>query len=723
MRMRSIVSTLILSCMFTVPASVGADEGMWPLTDLEKLDWKDLERRGLELSTGDIHDPSAPSIDQAVVRLPGATASFVSPEGLIITNHHVAFTAIQRQATIEKNYVEEGFYAPTRSDEIPATGYTALVTLSVEDVTDRILSAVTDDMSPLDRFMAIDMATKEVVKEAEEGRDVKCEVAELYDGMQYMLHTYFEIRDVRIVYAPPEAIGNYGDDIDNWRWPRHGGDFSFLRAYVAPDGSSADYSEDNVPYEPISWLPISAAGVKEGDLTLVIGFPGSTQRYVSSYHIEDLEKFYYPRLIRMLTVYRDIIARHSEQDSAVALRHEDRETMVDNFLLYGSGILEGFEKGRILEKKREQERRLTAFLKENEELFERYGHVLPELEQVYAKKKETMEKDFILGMMTQMSDLMDAAVEIYKWSVERGKPDIEREQGYQDRDTTETIDDLRNLQINLVTETDREIMKYFLKLGLDLPEGREILALERIVEGKKDPQAYLDRYVDEIYESTRIDDEEERLRMFRMSKDDLEALDDPFIELAAELYPELDERRTRTRARIGELNRLRPQLIRAYAAWQGGALYPDATFTMRLNVGEVKSYSPRDAVHYHFITSLCGLMEKETGEYPFIVPEELKEAWKNRDYGPYADEQLGDIPVDFLTTNDGTGGNSGSPILNGSGEIIGLDFDTVYEAVAKDYYYHPDMARSIVCDIRYVLFVIDRVFGCKDLVEELTIVH
>jgi hypothetical protein len=571
--------------------------------------------------------------------------------------------------------------------------------------------------------MAIDKATKEIVKKAEEGRDVKCEVAPMFGGKQFILYTYFEIRDIRIVYAPPEAIGNYGDDIDNWRWPRHGGDFSFLRAYVAPDGKSAEYAKENVPYHPRVYLPLSAKGMKEGDISLVIGFPGSTQRYASSYHIDDLEHYYYPQLMEMLGWYRDLMEEYSSRDSSIALRLEDEEAGIDNFLLYANGLMEGFERSHILETKREEERRLAEFLSQDPALADRYGTVLPELESLFREKQKTIRKDFVLGVMTQQSALFGSAVSIHKWAVEREKPDMEREQGYQDRDTTDTIDYLTTMQINLVPEVDKELVKYFLGRAFDLPEGQKIEAVEEIFAGKQGEEraAYLDEYVDELYSRTRLGDQKERLAMFRMTKAELEKLEDPFITLAASLEKELEERRTRTKERTGALNRLSPLLIQAFAEMRGGNLYPDATFSMRLNIGEVKGYSPRDAIQYSYITGLTGLMEKETGEYPFIVPRELKEAYQKRDYGNYADPVIQDVPVDLLTTNDGTGGNSGSPVLNGRGEIIGLDFDTNYESVAKDYLYSPELARAIICDIRYVLFVIDRVYKLEPLLAELTI--
>jgi hypothetical protein len=715
-----LLAAVVLVSFALVSTPVWADEGMWPLYDLDKLDFKELKAKGLELKRKEIYNTKDGGIAQAIFDIGGGTGSFVSPKGLIVTNHHVAFGAIQRKSTVENNYIRDGFYAATYDEEIPAIGYSLFVTKAVKDVTKRVLKAVDDNMDDLERYMAIDAARKEIIQECEEGRDVKCTVATMFGGTQYILYTRFKIRDIRIVYAPPASIGQYGGEIDNWMWPRHTGDYSFLRAYVAPDGSSAEYAEENVPYEPDVFLEISSAGVKEGDFTMVIGFPGATSRYASSYEIENLVKRRYPAAIEIIESMLGVLESAGARDSSVAIRVRGKSEGLKNAVKNFRGMMDGFQKSDLLGQKIETERGLKAFLDDNREMKKKYGDVLPDIKDVFAEIEKTEKKDFMMRVVRYGSDYLDMAMTIYKWAVEREKEDMERERGYQDRDSTATREQLEHAQINLLPEVDREMLRYFLGLALDLPEGQRMEALEEIFAGK-DQQAYMDEYLDNLFASSKIGDLEERMRMFQMSQRELERLDDPFINLAMALKPEDDERVDRAKKFRGGIQRLEPQLIAAYKDWKGGNLYPDANGTKRLNYGFVKGYSPRDATTYDYMTTLTGVMEKETGEDPFVVSPELKKAWKTRNYGSYTDPVKGDIPVDFLTTNDGTGGNSGSPMLNGRGEVIGLLFDGNYEAMTSDYMFDAELTRSINCDIRYVLFTIDKVYGLKELVQELTI--
>lgn len=713
---------LVIAVLLLGGSQAGADEGMWPLYDLDKLPFQKLKALGLELDQDDIYNPEGTGIANAVVGIGGGTGSFVSPNGLIITNHHVAFGAVQRKSTVEHNYIRDGFYAGTE-EEIPAIGYSVYVTLSVEDVTDRVLARVDDDMGDLERFKAIDAARKEIVKECEEGRDVKCYVASMFGGAQYVLYTEFKIRDIRIVYAPPAAIGQYGGEIDNWMWPRHTGDYSFLRAYVAPDGSSAEYSEENVPYHPKVYLLISSAGVREDDFAIVIGFPGGTDRYASSFSVDRLINHRYPVIIEMVEDILDILGEASAADSSTAIRVAAKVEGLSNVLKNSYGMLEGFEKGDLLETKRETEEELTAFLDENRKLKKKYGTVLAELEDLYREMMRYEKKDFILRVMPFACDLLNLSVTTYRWAAEREKDDMERDRGFQDRDSTSVRERLEHAQINLVPSVDREALKYFIGRALDLPADQKIEGLEKIFSGKegRDRSAAIDEYLDTLFGETRVGDLEERMAMFKLSVAELEALGDPFIDLAAVLKPENDESLERSKTFRGGLAKLEPRLIAAYAEWKGGDLYPDANGTKRFSYGTVKGYRPRDAVRYDYLSTLKGLMEKETGEEPFVVPPLLKQAWERRRYSRYADAVYGDVPVDFLTTNDSTGGNSGSPVLNGRGEIVGLLFDGNYESIAADFLFMPELTRSINVDIRYVLFTIDEVYDLDGLMRELTI--
>jgi len=644
----------ILCLVVLSGAGTEADEGMWPLYDLHKLPFDSLKARGLMLEPEEIYNPEGGGIADAVVRV-GATGSFVSPEGLIITNHHVAFGAVQKQSTVERNYLRDGFYAAARADEIPAIGYNVYVTLSIEDVTERVLDVVDERMSDLERYKAIERVSKEIIREAEEGRDAKCRLAEMLGGTQYVLYTYFKIRDVRIVYAPPRSIGEYGGDIDNWMWPRHTGDFSFLRAYVAPDGSSAEFSEENVPYRPNVYLPISSAGVRGGDFVMMMGFPGHTDRYASSYYIDYLVNYYYPQSIRTLEDRLAILEEASAREASVSLRLASRIGSVNNRLKKSYGVREGFKKYDIVQKKRGEERQLTEFLRTDHVLTREFGFVLPELERLHEEKNKYRDKDFILSWMQYSSDFLDMAVTLHKWAAEREKEDIDRDPGYQDRDSISTKEWLKDAQINLVPAVDKETLKYFMRRAWELPAGQKIQGLEEIFDGKKGKrrERHLDKFADKLYRGTELGNLNQRLKMFRMSKEELEKLKDPFIELAMTLMPEIEETEERDKEFSGAQSRLAPKLIAAYAKWKQEKIYPDANGTMRFNHGSVEAFSPRDAVRYDYITGLSGVMEKETGKDPFIVPAELKWVYEQKDFGSYLEPITGDIPVNLLTTNDG----------------------------------------------------------------------
>ena len=714
--------------MFVFLAAAGvqsarAGQGMWPLYDLNKLPFDSLKAQGLMLERTQIYDPRGTGLSNAVINLSGGTASFLSSDGLLVTNHHVAFGAIQKQSTVGQNYIRDGFYAATREKEIPALGYEVSVILDTKDVTAQVLKGIGDNMTGRKRHDAIESATKRIVREAEKGREVKCRVVSMFGGAQYVLYTFFRIRDVRLVYAPPDAIGNYGGSIDNWMWPRHVGDFSFLRAYVGPGGKPADYSAANVPYHPKVWLPVSSAGVKDGDFTMMIGFPGVTHRYTYASNIADLFGYYYPQSIRVYHDCLQIMDEAAAKDSAVAIRLESRITGMDNYYKKYQGLMQGYRQSDILGQKRAQEKELTQFIDSRPELAKKYGHVLSALDSLTQAKMTTRDIDFFMEWFSYVPQVLNSTRKIYKWSLEREKKDIDREEGYQDRDTLQMRKSLEDLQINLVPAVDKELLRYFMLKALDLPSGQKIEVIEKICAGQSraEREKALDQYLDTLYSKTSLTDTKQRLAAFGMKKSALEKSNDPFMKLAVALMPEFDEYDARTKQAAGESDRLEPLLIQAYREWKNGKMYPDANGTQRFNYGAVAGYSPRDAVDYLYITSLTGVMEKETGVSPFIVPRELKQAYVDKNFGRYADAVIGDMPVNFVTSNSGTNGNSGSPVINGKGELVGLDFDTDYEGVSADYLYNPKLARAIVVDSRYILFLLDNVYHLDGLLKELTI--
>jgi hypothetical protein len=365
------------------PVTTQADEGMWLLHMLENCPTDSWNARGLELSLEEIYDPKNPDIADAIIRLGGGSASFVSIDGLIITNHHVAYGALQRQSSAEVNYMRQGFIARTRAEEIPAPGYQAFVTREVKDVTKKVLGAVNDKMSDKERYDAIEARTKKIIQDAEKSKDIHAEVRDFYGGMQYYLFTYFKIKDIRIVYAPPGMIGNYGGEVDNWMWPRHTGDFSFLRAYVGPDGKSAEYSEDNVPYHPEKYLVISKAPLKADDFTIVIGYPGGTSRYRSSYSIDHHVNQSYPNRIKHFKEIIDILEAESKKDEDTAVKAAGLKRGLENAYKNNKGMLEGLKKAKLLDKKRQEEEALRRFIKANPDIEKKYGTVLNEIKAQY----------------------------------------------------------------------------------------------------------------------------------------------------------------------------------------------------------------------------------------------------------------------------------------------------------------------------------------------------
>lgn len=700
-----------------------ADEGMWLLDSVHVLPIDDLRSRGLRLEPEQIYTPAGSGIAYAVVKVGGGTGSFVSPQGLILTNHHVAYTAIQRQSTAESNYLEEGFYARSREEELPAIGYHVYALKSTEDVTERILGALEPEMSGLERYQAIERVTKEIIQETEEGEDIECELASMYQGGQYHLFRYFKIKDVRLVFAPPRSIGDYGGEVDNWMWPRHAGDFSFLRAYVAPDGSSADFSPDNVPYDSKVHLNLSSAGVGEGDFVMLIGFPGKTRRYETSFLVDKMINYDYPIDVRTRQDLVSLLEFASAKDSSVAIRLSSRIKGLNNYLKKNRGMLEGFERAGVLQQKRNQEGSLRVGLGRYPKLRQKHGDVLPELASLFSDYQRFRDKDFILTWMIRECEFLNFASTVYKWSLERETDDMDREPGYQDRDSSDIRQKLQNAQVNLVPSMDREILVYFLKKAIRLPEEQKIHAVEEIVAGiaDDDKPTILGEFAEDLYRGTRLGSAGERLRMFGMSRQDLKELNDPFIDFAIRLEPEREELRIREKEFSGALTRLQPRFIMAQAEYRGKKLYPDANRTMRFNYGEVKGYSPRDAVDFGPITTLRGVMEKNTGQDPFDVPAELESAYSREDWGSYLDVKLGEVPVDFLTTCDVTNGNSGSPVLNGRGELVGLVFDGNYESIVSDFIFEPHLTRTINVDIRYTLFLLDNVHHANGLLKELTV--
>jgi hypothetical protein len=714
-----VFSVLLILCPPMV-SQVRAAEGMWPPQDLPDEVYRDMRAMGLELRKTDVWNEQGTGVANAVVNV-GATGSFVSPDGLILTNHHVAYGAVQRLSTAARNYIEEGYLARTRDEEVPAWGYRAYILLRSEDVTTGILSAVDDAMAPLERYNAIERRTKEIIAEAEKGGDVYCEVSAFYGGAMYVLDTYIRLRDVRVVYVPARAIGEYGGDIDNWMWPRHTADFSFLRAYVGPDGRPADYSEDNVPYRPKRFLKISDEDMSPGDFGFIVGFPGRTQRYLTSYGLEHYEDFLLPEQIRLYEEMIRILEAESRADPEAAVRVASRMKGINNWLKKNKGLLEGFKRFHLTEHQREAEAQVLAAGGIPAAEVAKRARLLRDFQEIYSTQRPYDEKDLLMDLMLGRGSMLGQALTLYKWSLEKEKPDMERDPDYMDREVINLKRKLRLFETGYQMESDRLIFEMLIREALALPAGQRMRVFDNLIEGRRgeDLDLALAAFLDDLYRYTKLADPAECLRMFDLTHDELMAEGDLFIEFAAKFDVENEERIEREKTFKGALNALTPRWIEIMAGQRNVVPYSDANGTMRLSYGVVEGYSPRDAVDYEPVTTLKGMAEKCTGVPPFDCPERLLKLAESDYRGRYYDPVLGDVPVNLLTTHDSTNGNSGSPLINARGEIVGCLFDGNYEALTADFSFMEDITRSIHVDMRYVLFVAEEVDHADNVLKEL----
>ncbi len=703
----------------------GRGEGMWPLGLVAGLDAESLRSRGLEIPPERIWSGSG-GLAQAALSLRGCSASFASADGLIFTNHHCAHGAISRNSTEEHNYLADGFVARTRAEELPGYGIVAEVLTGFEDVTDRVLEGLPADAA--ERARALDRRETEIVAACEASPATRCRVARFLDGIPYagepdgrqrfFLFRATELRDVRVVAAPPESVGNYGGEVDNWHWPRHTGDFAILRAYVAPDGSPAEHSADNVPFHPPAHLEVSTEGLDEGDLVMVLGYPWSTERHLTSVELEEQTGWFFPLRRDLFSEWADLLHAAEARDGATALLVAPHARRIDNALSHARGMLESLGRTPVVDIRRAEEQELAAWIAASPERGERFGSSLADIEAVVARRAASRDRDVVLRYLVFGSQLLGFARTLTKWAAERARPDLEREPGYQDRDRADVRDGLEFAQRSLDLRTDREIFEMLLRRAMALPEGQRIDALDEAVGENRSAEA-IEAFARRAYEGSRLGEVEARLAMLDQDRAALEASEDAMIRLALALEETLDDRERVRDAFAQELAALRPTLMLAVGAQRGARLYPDANATARVTFGSVVGYSARDGELYTPFTTLAGVVAKHSGEDPFDAPDALLAAAREGRRGRWVDRELGDVPACFLSDVDTTGGNSGSPMLDGRGRLVGLLFDGVWDDLAGDFVYSPRVSRSIGVDIRYVLWLLDEVMGADRVLEEL----
>ncbi len=702
----------ILLALLLAPA-IYAAEGMWMPQQVPQLG-DELRKMGLQIDPNRFADLTGDPMG-AVISLGGCTASFVSPEGLVVTNHHCAFGSIQHNSTPERDLITDGFLAATKADELPASpGSRVFVTTKIEDVTSRITGNLSAKLGDAQRARTMEKRERQLIDECEKPGGVRCRVASFFEGAQYLRTTQMEIRDVRLVYAPAEGVGNFGGETDNWMWPRHTGDYSFYRAYVGPDGRPADFSKDNVPYRPAHYLKVSSAGVKPGDLVMVAGYPGRTFRYRTALEVQNAREFTIPTIIRYGTDISQILHEMGKGKRDVQIKNASRINGFENTLKNYKGTLQNMNRGVITQDRTDREAKLAAWIAAEPARVKKYGAVMNRLDELSREFNTTRERDLVLNYLPRSSPMLAQAQRVYRWSIEKTKKDLDRAEGYRDRDVPTMMSASNRAQRTFHVESDRAGLRYMLEEAGRLPAGQRIAAVDQAIS-----RYGLEGFLDRLYANTKIHVADERKRMYEESKAQLDARKDAMLEFAAALLPLSLADEEENKKYLGASSRVRPLYLEALREMSGGLLSPDANGTLRISFGEVKGYEPRDAVEYEPQTTLSGVISKHTGEGEFDAPDALLEAARAGKTKEYEAPHLGDVPVNFLSTNYTTGGNSGSPTLNAKGELVGLLFDGNFEALGSDYLVDPELTRSIHADMVYVLWIMDAVDRAHHIMREM----
>lgn len=715
-RIADLVILALASCFF-----LAAEEGMFPLSEIHKLD---LKARGFAIESRDLYNPQGVSLIDGIIDLDGCTASFVSTDGLILTNYHCAFGAVQAVTTPESDYLRDGFFAADLGAEIPAKRYTVRLIESYRDVSGQVLAAVNPRMGHAQRGKAIEEKMKllEVAVEKEHpGR--RAEVAEMFRGKTYVLFIYNYIKDVRLVYAPPRSIGEFGGEADNWMWPRHTGDFAFMRAYVAPDGTNAEYSPKNVPFRPKKHLIVASEGVKNGEFAFILGYPGSTHRHKSSHFLAFEEEVRMPFTVDLYRWIIDLKEQMSASDRATAIKLSAALKGLWNTVTRSLGQLKGMKNLCLVEKREKDEKALQDFIAADPSRQTKYGSLFASLARTYSEKRKRALHDLTLAnlLSSRISTLMGNAFRICEASFERIKEDTKREEAYMERNLDRTEKQMAMALRNYHEATEKAVLKEMLRRAAALPDGQTFAAV-RAIASSGDREKAIDAFLEKAFAATRLKSPEVVSAWFKKSEADLRALNDPFIALAFALYPDYREMKEAEKSEKGVLDPLLAQLVDAKKEFLGTDFVPDANGTLRLTHGRVRGYSPADAVHMEPFTTLSGLVEKHDAhpDMPdYSAPQKLIDLARARDHGRYAHPDLGDVPVAILYDMDTTGGNSGSPVFNARGELVGLNFDRVYEATINDYAWDESYSRSIGVDIRFILWSLEKFSGAGRLLEEM----
>ena len=693
-----------------------ADEGMWVPQQLPEIS-KSLKKAGLKLDPRQLANLTGDPLG-AVVSLGGCTASFVSPQGLVVTNHHCAYGAIQLNSTPERNLIDTGFNAASPGDELSAGPNARVYVLDeITDVTAQVRQAIAAAPSPIERTRAVDNLEKQLISSCEAGGGYRCRLYSFFGGNTYRLFKNLEIKDVRLAYAPPSSIGNYGGEIDNWMWPRHTGDFSFYRAYVGKDGKPAAYSKDNVPYQPKHWLRIADKPLGVGDFVMVAGYPGSTSRYALADEFDNTQSWAYPTIAAHYKNLVAMVEAEGAKNPDIEVKYASTMRGWENVLKNYDGQLEGFKRIGAAQTKQREEAAVLAWLRKQGGKGAAALAAHDQLLKLNAQARATRERDLV--MRQSGGALGNTATSLYRLAIERQKPDAERESGYQQRDLPGIEGSLKQMERRFDPQMDRRLQRYWLLEYLKLPAAHRVAAIDQWLGGND--AAAVGRALDRLAQSN-LRNADERMKWFSADRAAFEASQDPAIQYAVAVMPTLMKLEEEGKVRAGEILVARPAYLQAvmdYRKSKGEAVYPDANSSLRITFGNVTGYTKTDGRQQQPFTRLEEVAAKATGKEPFAAPKVLLDAIAAKRYAGYQDKRLGTVPVNFLSDLDITGGNSGSPVLDGYGKLVGLAFDGNWESVSSNWVFDPKMTRMISVDQRYMRWIMQEVYPAPQLLDEM----
>ncbi len=709
--MRKILCSII-TCLLLANTIVAApDEGMYPLSELKKVD---LKKAGLKISQTDLYNPNGKSLIDALVNVGGCTGSFVSSEGLIITNHHCAFGAVQLASTPEKDYLTNGFVARSREQEIEAKGLTCRITESYEDVSAKIAAAVAANSNPAERINLINAKITELVKEAEaKEKGIKAEVSEMFIGRTYVLFRYRIIQDVRLVYIPQRSIGEFGGESDNWVWPRHTGDFSFMRAYVAPDGSSAKFAKNNVPYTPKKFLKINPKGINENDFVFILGYPGRTFRNRPAAYVDYQQQQLLPYISSLFEWQNQQMEETGMLNKADALKQASRIKGKANVLKNYKGKIQGLQRTDLVNEKRKEDNEIAAFIGSNAAMDLNYSTLLQDIEALYAETNTEARRDLVLTQLIQSAHLLNIAYQVTGFKKKLAALEGDAKEKYYRENGAKLAESAKNLYASYVAETDFRLLKRMLEDAAALPDSQQITAVTAL------GSVNWNSWTRTLLQSSALNNPDFLSSELQKPLNEFYIQNDALLYFALALAQQADVLNTAKQTREGKLNKLMADYVEVKMAYKQTNFIPDANSTLRLTYGYVRGATPADATYYKPFTGLKGIIDKGQKEGDYVYPEKIEELYAAKDFGKFAKADMNDVPVAFLYNLDTSGGNSGSPVMNAKGELVGVNFDRTFEATINDFAWNESYSRSIGVDIRYVLWVAQKIDNADFILKEL----